>query len=107
MMQHPDRKGIIEYSRERQVIDVCLYDVRVRQFTRRRKGSFHRIAQIDADYVSRAKLCGQLCMSALSTTGRTIWRARRNRRRSERCGGNRSEEHTSELQSQSKLVCRL
>src|SRR6266536_6656243 len=67
-MQHPDRKRVIKHARERQVIDVCLDDVRVRQFPRRGKGSLIRITKIDTDDISRAKLGGQLCMSSLPTT---------------------------------------
>src|SRR5205823_9278998 len=51
-----------------QVIDVCLDDVRVRQFPRGGKGSLDRIAKIDTDDISRPKLGGQLCMSSLPTT---------------------------------------
>src|SRR6266403_5397331 len=68
MMEHTDRKCVIKDSRERQVIDVCLDDVRIRQFASRGKGSFHRVAKIDTDYVSRPKLRRQLRMPSLSTT---------------------------------------
>src|SRR5205085_12466746 len=38
---------------------------------------------------------------------RILWSTRTSTRRSKVCANIRSEEHTSELQSQSKLVCRL
>src|SRR2546430_9392812 len=48
--------------------------------------------------------CGRVCVSGAEARGRAGWRGRA-------CGParrqDRSEEHTSELQSQSNLVCRL
>src|SRR3990167_6468434 len=43
----------------------------------------------------------------LTATGPTAWRTRRSGGRTTPSSGCRSEEHTSELQSQSNLVCRL
>src|SRR5688572_31331173 len=45
--------------------------------------------------------------AAAAPSPRTAYAARRPRPRDGRAGGDRSEEHTSELQSQSNLVCRL
>src|SRR5437868_11928446 len=67
-MQHADRKCVIKDAREGQVVDVCLDDVRVRQIPRRGKGSLNRIAKIDSDNISRAKLGRELRMSSLPAT---------------------------------------
>src|SRR5258708_1583232 len=68
MVQHPDRECVIKDSRERQVVDISLDDMCVRQFAGRGERSLNRVAKIDADDISGAKPRGQLRMSPLPTT---------------------------------------
>src|SRR5882724_4870237 len=68
MVQHSDRECVIKDSRERQVVDISLDNMRVRQFAGRGKRSLNRVAKIDADDISGAKPRGQLRMSPLPTT---------------------------------------
>ena len=66
MVQHADRERIVKLARERQLINVRLNDVRIFQMARGGKSSFHRVAQIDADYFARAPTRGELRVTALS-----------------------------------------
>ena len=68
MVQHADRECVIKDSRERQVVDISLDNVRVRQFARRGERSLNRVAKIDADDISGAKPRSQLRMSSLPAT---------------------------------------
>src|SRR2546423_519815 len=67
-MQHADRECIIKYSSEGQLINVCLNDMRVFQFTGCGIGGFHSSAKIDADYISGAPTCGQRSVSSFSAS---------------------------------------
>src|SRR5205085_10484913 len=68
VMQHADREGVIECALERQVIDVCLHDVRAFTLARRRVSRLNRVARINPDDITRAPLDSQLRMSPLAAT---------------------------------------
>src|SRR5215203_5078816 len=68
MMQDADRKRVVKLLRERQVKNVSLNDVNIRQRTRGSKRRFHSYAEIDTDNLARTPARGQLRMPPLAAT---------------------------------------
>src|SRR3989440_5959025 len=68
VMQHADREGVIERALERQLINVCLDDVRAFMFARRRISRLDRVACINPDDITRAPFERQLRVSSLAAT---------------------------------------
>ncbi len=66
MMQDADRKRVIKRARQRQMVDVGLNNVRIRQVARGFKRRLDRRAEIDADNVARAPLRGELRVTSLA-----------------------------------------
>src|ERR1043165_10274707 len=66
VMQHADRESVIENRLERQLINIRLHDMRVRERACRRKRRLDRRAQINTDDIACAPAGGQLCMTALA-----------------------------------------
>src|SRR5437762_2580337 len=67
-MQHADRKCIVKYLCEGQMINVCLNDMNIFQLTGCGKRGFHRRAKIDANYISGAPTCSERSVSSFSTS---------------------------------------
>jgi|SRR5579863_930661 len=69
MMDYADAVNQIERLPERQVQDVCLYNVHVRQLPCVSKGHLHRIRQIDTDNSASRELSSQKHVTPFSTPG--------------------------------------
>src|SRR5438094_394280 len=63
-MQHADRKCIVKYLCEGQMINVCLNDINIFQLTGCGKRCFHCRAKIDAKYISNSRVT---CASYVET----------------------------------------
>src|SRR2546430_16564686 len=102
MIRRPPRSTLFPYttlfrSRQRSSVVVDRISGRLRAHQESRRG-----------YRVRVGLDGEEAKPRQRLTRRRSHVARKNREGSRACaGGERSEEHTSELQSQSNLVCRL
>src|SRR5882724_2776243 len=68
VVQHTDGEGVVKNTREWQMINVSLNDVRVFQFAGCSKRSFHRVAEIHAYYIARAPARGQWRVTTFSAT---------------------------------------
>src|SRR2546427_7211601 len=66
MMQHPNRKRVIEDSGERQMVDVGLDYMHILQGPGGREGGFDSVTQVHANYFARAPARCQLRVPAFA-----------------------------------------
>src|SRR5689334_9723775 len=68
VVQDADRKGVIKFPRQREMVYVRLDDVRVWQRTCGGEGSIDGAAEIDADHLACSPTCGELRVASLAAT---------------------------------------
>src|ERR1700738_1865012 len=67
-MQNADRKRVIKGTRERQIVNIGLDDVRIRKTTSCRERSFNGRAEVNPNHLTRSPLGGQLSMTPFAAT---------------------------------------